>query len=191
MNKTEIIISKVANLPTKYGNFKVQAFKEKDKEHLALFTENLCDSPLTRIHSECLTGDTLGSLKCDCGEQLDHALKMIGQSDCGLLIYLKQEGRNIGLVNKINAYNLQDGGLDTVEANHQLGFEADQRDYNIAEFILEYLGVKEIKLLTNNPKKLTSLKNIKIVERIPIIIEANKYNENYLKVKKLKAGHLL
>ena len=183
-------ISDVANLPTKYGEFLVQAFKEGEKEHLAIFTKDIPSTPVVRVHSECLTGDTLGSLKCDCGEQLQSALALIAKEG-GVLIYHRQEGRNIGLLNKINAYALQDRGLDTVEANHQLGFEADERTYGIVEVILEHFGLKKIKLLTNNPTKIKSLKGIEIVERIPIKIEPNPHNEKYLKTKKEQMGHLL
>ena len=189
-NKMRINISNIANLPTKYGNFKIQSFREGVKEHLVIFKEPLGKTPIVRIHSECLTGDTIGSLKCDCGDQLQFALKMIGKKG-GMVIYLRQEGRDIGLLNKVNAYALQDAGYDTVEANHQLGFEADERNYEIVDIILHHFKIKQIKLLTNNPKKLTSLKNIEIVERIPIIIEPNKYNEDYLKTKKEEMGHLL
>ena len=183
-------ISSIANLPTKYGNFKIQSFKEDEKEHLVIFTENMPEIPLVRIHSECLTGDALGSLKCDCGEQLEYALKEINQNG-GMVIYLRQEGRGIGLFNKVNAYYLQDMGLDTVEANHQLGFEADMRDFSIVEDILKHFNIEKIKLLTNNPKKEFAFKNIKVVERIPIKIKPNPYNKNYLKTKKEKMGHLL
>jgi GTP cyclohydrolase II len=183
-------ISKVANLPTKYGNFKIQSFKENEKEHLVIFTENLPKIPTVRIHSECLTGDALGSLKCDCGEQLEFALKEI-QKKGGMVIYLRQEGRGIGLFNKVNAYALQDKGLDTVEANHQLGFEADLRDFSIVEKILEHFNINEIELLTNNPKKEFAFKNIKVKKRIPIIIKPNPFNKNYLKTKKEKLGHKL
>jgi GTP cyclohydrolase II len=137
-----------------------------------------------------LTGDAIGSLKCDCRDQLEYALKAINTKG-GMVIYLRQEGRNIGLLNKTNAYALQDMGLDTVQANHQLGFKTDERSYEVVEFILEHFGIKKIKLLTNNPKKIESLENIEIVERLPIIIEANKYNKNYLKTKKEQMGHLL
>ena len=183
-------ISKIASLPSKYGNFKIQSFKEKEKEHLVIFTENLPQIPIVRIHSECLTGDALGSLKCDCGDQLQYALKLINEKG-GMVIYLRQEGRGIGLFNKVNAYNLQDQGLDTVEANHQLGFEADMRDFSIVEKILNHFNIKKIKLLTNNPKKIFSFKNIEVVERIPIKTKPNPYNEKYLKTKKEKLGHLL
>jgi len=185
-----IDISKIATLPTKYGTFKIQAFKEEEKEHLALFTDDLSDTPIVRVHSECLTGDALGSIKCDCGEQLHFALKLIA-SEGGMLIYHRQEGRNIGLLNKVNAYALQDQGYNTVEANHQLGFSADERTYEIVEFILNHYGIKKLKLLTNNPKKIESLVGIEIVERLPIQIKANPYNEAYLKTKKEELGHLL
>jgi len=183
-------ISEIANLPTKYGNFKIQSFIEKNKEHLAIFTENMPENPIIRIHSECLTGDALGSLKCDCGEQLESALELINEKG-GMVIYLRQEGRGIGLFNKVNAYALQDKGFDTVEANHQLGFEADIRDFSIVEEILNHFNIKKIKLLTNNPQKVFSFKNIEIIERIPIKIKPNPYNEFYLKTKKEKLGHIL
>jgi len=185
-----IAISNIANLPTKYGEFKIQSFQEGAKEHLVIFKEPIKDTPLVRVHSECLTGDTLGSLKCDCGEQLDFALKSISKEG-GMVIYLRQEGRNIGLLNKVNAYALQDIGLDTVEANHQLGFGADERSYEIVEFILNHFGINSIRLLTNNPKKIESLKNIEIKERIPIIIKSNPHNKKYLKTKKEQMGHML
>jgi len=185
-----IDISKIATLPTKYGTFKIQAFKENEKEHLAIFTDELSETPIVRVHSECLTGDALGSVKCDCGEQLHAALELIAKEG-GMLIYHRQEGRNIGLLNKVNAYALQDQGYDTVAANHQLGFSADERTYEIVEFILEYFGIKKLKLLTNNPKKIESLGSIEIVERLPIQITPNPHNEGYLKVKKEQMGHLL
>jgi len=189
-----IEISNIATLPTKHGTFQIQAFKEIDicKEHLAIFTSNLStlDEPLVRVHSECLTGDALGSLKCDCGEQLDFALEKIYQEG-GMLIYHRQEGRNIGLLNKVNAYALQDKGLNTVEANHQLGFRADERTYEIVEFILKHFGISKLQLLTNNPSKIENLKDIEITARIPIIIEPNKYNKDYLQTKKEQMGHIL
>lgn len=187
--KVNIEISKVANLPTKFGNFKIKAYKENDKEHLAIFSSNLSEPLNLRIHSECLTGDALGSRKCDCGEQLEAALKYIANNG-GMVIYLRQEGRNIGLLNKVNAYNLQDLGLDTIEANHQLGFKADERTYEMVDFILDDFGIKSVNLLTNNPLKLSSIK-AKIVSRIPIQIEANKYNKDYLHIKKEQMGHML
>jgi GTP cyclohydrolase II len=192
MNNIEI--SNIATLPTKHGTFKIQAFKEQtnEKEHLAIFTANLheIEAPIVRVHSECLTGDALGSSKCDCGEQLDLALQTIAKEG-GLVIYHRQEGRNIGLLNKVNAYALQDTGLDTVEANHQLGFRADERTYEVVEFMLHHLKLKKLKLLTNNPKKIESLGSIEIVERLPIKIASNPHNVDYLKVKKEQMGHLL
>ncbi len=188
MNNIEI--SQIAILPTKYGTFNIQAFKEKDKEHLAIFSDNLCDTPIVRVHSECLTGDALASVKCDCGEQLAFAQELIGKEG-GMIIYHRQEGRNIGLLNKVNAYALQDKGFDTVEANHQLGFKADERTYEVVEFILKYFGITKLKLLTNNPRKIESLGEIEIVKRLPIQITPNPHNEGYLKVKKDQMGHLL
>ncbi len=136
---------------------------------MALFTDDLSDEPIVRVHSECLTGDALGSVKCDCGEQLHFAQALIAKEG-GMIIYHRQEGRNIGLLNKVNAYALQDGGLDTVAANHQFGFKADERTYEVVEFILKHFGIKKLKLLTNNPTKIDSLPDIKIIERIPIQI---------------------
>jgi len=180
----------MANLPTKFGQFKIQSFIEDEKEHLVIFKEPFGDTPLVRVHSECLTGDALGSLKCDCGEQLQTALKLINENG-GMVIYLRQEGRGIGLFNKVNAYHLQDKGADTIEANHQLGFEADMRNFDIVTKILKHFNISKIKLLTNNPKKLSEIKEIEIIERIPIKVEANQFNEKYLKTKKEKMGHLL
>jgi GTP cyclohydrolase II len=185
----KIDISQIAKLPTRHGEFLIQAFKEGEKEHLVIFKEPLDGVPIVRVHSECLTGDALGSLKCDCGEQLNYALSAISKEG-GMVIYLRQEGRNIGLLNKVNAYALQDEGLDTVEANHQLGFSADERSYEMVEYVLGYFGIKKIRLLTNNPRKIESLEGVEIVERLPIIVEANEYNKNYLKTKKAKMGHL-
>ena len=188
-----IEISEVANLPSRFGNFKVKAFKEacRDgcKEHLVIYKENLEETPIVRIHSECLTGDAIGSLKCDCRDQLEYALKLAEETN-GMVIYLRQEGRNIGLLNKINAYALQDPGLNTIEANHQLGFEADQRTYEVVPYILKHFGIKKIRLLTNNPHKIASLKDIEVVERVPIIMDSNVHNEDYLDVKKDEMGHL-
>lgn len=185
-----IEISKIAILPTKYGSFNIQAFKEHDKEHLAIFTDTLSDTPIIRIHSECLTGDAIGSVKCDCGEQLAFSQSYIAKHG-GMIIYHRQEGRNIGLLNKVNAYALQDEGYNTIEANHQLGFKADERTYEIVEFILEHFGIKKLKLLTNNPSKAKSLKKVNICEILPIIMTPNPHNEAYLQVKKEQMGHLL
>ncbi len=185
----KIDISRIAKLPSEYGEFLIQAFKEGEKEHLVIFREPFGEVPIVRVHSECLTGDALGSKKCDCGEQLHFALRTISQKG-GMVIYLRQEGRNIGLLNKVNAYALQDEGLDTVEANHQLGFEADERSYEMVEYVLNYFKIKKIRLLTNNPRKIESLEGIEITERLPIIVEANPHNRDYLRTKKAKMGHL-
>ncbi|MDF1874265.1 GTP cyclohydrolase II [Sulfurimonas sp. SAG-AH-194-I05] len=189
-----IEISNIANLPSRFGTFKVKAFKEPCadgcKEHLVIYKENLQDVPTVRIHSECLTGDAIGSLKCDCRDQLEYALEFIERTN-GMVIYLRQEGRNIGLLNKINAYALQDNGLNTIEANHQLGFEADERTYEIVPYILNHFKIEKIKLLTNNPHKINSLAGIEVVERVPIIMDSNEHNSDYLDVKKDDMGHLL
>ena len=185
-----IEISQVANLPSKFGDFKVKAFKEGNKEHLVIYKDKLDEIPVVRVHSECLTGDAIGSLKCDCRDQLEYALTMASQTN-GMVIYLRQEGRNIGLLNKINAYALQDSGLNTIEANHQLGFNADERTYEVVTFILHHFNIHKIKLLTNNPDKVKSISDIEVVERIPIIMESNEYNKSYLNIKKDQMGHLL
>ena len=185
-----IEISEVAKLPSRFGDFKVKAFKEGEKEHLVIYHEPLSQTPIVRVHSECLTGDAIGSLKCDCRDQLEYALSLASQ-EAGMVIYLRQEGRNIGLLNKINAYALQDQGYNTIEANHQLGFGADERTYEVVTFILEHFGVKQIKLLTNNPNKINSISGVEIVERIPIIMDANEHNEGYLGIKRDQMGHMI
>ena len=185
-----ITISEVANLPSRFGNFNVKAFKEGEKEHLVIYAKKLEAEPIVRVHSECLTGDALGSLKCDCRDQLEYALKLINEQ-AGMVIYLRQEGRNIGLLNKINAYALQDKGLNTIEANHQLGFAADERTYEVVTFILNYFKIEKIKLLTNNPDKINSISGIEIIERVPIIMKPNEFNEGYLDIKRDEMGHLL
>ena len=185
-----ISISDSANLPSRFGSFQVKAFQEGHKEHLAIYTDPMPSTPIVRIHSECLTGDAIGSLKCDCRDQLEYALQTIAEHG-GMVIYLRQEGRNIGLLNKINAYALQDKGFNTIEANHQLGFSADERTYEIVTTILHHFDIHRIKLLTNNPEKIRSLEGIEIIERLPIIIDPNTHNEAYLKVKKDQMGHLL
>ena len=186
--------SKIANLPTKYGKFDVKAYKDGIQEHLAIMSKNFqnIETPLVRIHSECLTGDSIGSLKCDCNNQLNLALQLISKEG-GLVIYHRQEGRNIGLVNKINAYNLQDQGFNTIDANLILGFKEDERNYDAIELILKDLNIKKIKLITNNPKKIEFIENcdIKIVERIPSITKVNQYNQDYLQTKKEHLGHIL
>ena len=189
-----IIQSNIANLPTQYGKFKIKAYKDGNQEHLAIMSQDFenIDAPYVRIHSECLTGDTLGSLKCDCQNQLDLSLKFIAQEG-GLVIYHRQEGRNIGLVNKVNAYALQDQGRNTIQANLELGFGEDDRDYSIVGHIFKDLGVKKLKLITNNPKKIEYVESlgIEITERIPAITKSNKYNEGYLLTKKEQMGHIL
>lgn len=186
--------STIANLPSQYGHFKVKAYKEGCQEHLAIFTEDFehQDTPIVRIHSECLTGDTFGSIKCDCNKQLHKALELIAVQG-GLVIYHRQEGRNIGLVNKINAYALQDQGRNTIEANVELGFAPDERTYDVVKEVFNDFGLTKIRLLTNNPSKMVIVENlnVEIVERIPIIIDSNPYNENYLKTKKEHMGHFL
>lgn len=189
-----IIQSNIANLPTKYGKFKIKAYKDGNQEHLAIMSQDFenIDAPYVRIHSECLTGDTLGSLKCDCQNQLDLSLKFIALEG-GLVIYHRQEGRNIGLVNKVNAYALQDQGRNTIQANLELGFGEDDRDYSIVGHIFKDLGVKKLKLITNNPKKIEYVESlgVEIVERIPAITKSNEYNEGYLLTKKEQMGHIL
>ncbi|WP_138418931.1 bifunctional 3,4-dihydroxy-2-butanone-4-phosphate synthase/GTP cyclohydrolase II [Aquibacillus sediminis] len=185
------------NLPTEYGQFKLAAYTEEftGKEHLALYKGefNHDDPVLVRIHSECLTGDVFGSHRCDCGPQLEQALKEIEEAGEGVLVYMRQEGRGIGLLNKLKAYKLQEQGFDTVEANHQLGFEDDLRDYAVSAQILKDLGIKKLQLLTNNPRKLASMSDygLEVVERKSIQIPANKSNEVYLKTKVAKLNHLL
>jgi 3,4-dihydroxy 2-butanone 4-phosphate synthase/GTP cyclohydrolase II len=184
-------------MPTKYGHFKLHAYRVKTtgQEHLALVKGEISsDIPiLCRVHSSCLTGDVLGSLRCDCGEQLHAAMQAIEKEGRGVLLYLNQEGRGIGLLNKLKAYKLQEEGLDTVEANLQLGFAPDERDYGIGAQILRDLGVRKIRLLTNNPKKRVGLEgyDLEIVENVPIVIPANPHNACYLATKKTKLGHIL
>ena len=186
-----------SKLPTRWGEFNIHAFEDpfKGKEHVAI-TMGDCNSGeplLLRIHSECLTGDAFGSLRCDCGEQLDQALKMISERKRGAILYLRQEGRGIGLVNKIRAYNLQDQGADTVEANEQLGFGADMRDYSICGPMLKHIGVKSVILMTNNPRKIKALENmgIEVSGRASIETERNPHNSRYLSTKSGKLGHYL
>ncbi len=186
-----------ANLPTKWGNFNIFAYSEQhdnQQPHIALVH---IDADVTgvvpvRIHSECITGDLFGSRRCDCGEQFEASMNII-QASRGVMIYLRQEGRGIGLINKLEAYNLQDVGYDTIEANVHLGFEPDERDFNIAIDILDDLNIKQIELITNNPEKISAIDHskIKLVKRIPLIIPSKRENEQYLKVKQDIMGHLL
>ncbi|TDU32064.1 GTP cyclohydrolase II [Panacagrimonas perspica] len=185
-----------ARLPTPFAEFRVQVFGSADgKEHVVMALGDLetGDAPLVRIHSECLTGDALFSLRCDCGFQLEAALAAIAKAGCGAVLYLKQEGRGIGLGNKIRAYALQDQGSDTVEANHQLGFPADAREYDLAVQLLKELGLARIRLMTNNPRKHDALvrDGIEIVERVPLQSGRNPHNEAYLRAKADKLGHWL
>ncbi len=185
-----------ARLPTRWGDFTIYGFKdlEADKEHVALTLGDInLDDPLPcRIHSECLTGDCLFSLRCDCGPQLEFAMQHIAETGRGLILYLRQEGRGIGLLNKLKAYALQDSGSDTVEANVQLGFEPDSREYQICKPMLDFFDIRNVKLLTNNPAKVNALQDmgIEVSEIIPIHTGANPHNETYLAVKIDKLGHM-
>lgn len=187
----------IAKLPTRFGNFHVVAFyNNKDKkEHAAVLKGDVIGKSdvTTRIHSECLTGDGFGSLRCDCRDQLTSSLQKIEELGQGLLIYLRQEGRGIGFANKIKAYALQDQGYDTIEADKILGFSGDERDYHIAAHILDTLKITSVKLMTNNPKKIADLKRhgVTVTDRIPLIIPPNQYDRSYLETKQFKAGHLL
>ena len=187
----------VAKIPSEYGDFKMHVYENivDGKEHIALVKGewNQDEAILVRVHSECLTGDVFGSFRCDCGPQLEQALKNIEEAGKGVLLYMRQEGRGIGLINKIKAYALQEEGMDTVEANEHLGFKADARDYGVGAQILHSLGVRKMILMTNNPKKRVGINSygLEVVDTQSIEIQANKHNESYLKTKKDKMGHLL
>ena len=197
--KTDSLIEEIVrvNMPTKYGQFKLVAFQEKNtsNEHLALikgeWKEN--EPVLVRVHSSCFTGDILGSLRCDCGDQLHKAMQMVEANGSGIILYMNQEGRGIGLVNKLKAYKLQEDGMDTVEANLHLGFPMDKRDYGVGAQMLRYLGVTRLKLISNNPRKRAGLSGygLEIAETIPIQIPSNPHNQHYLKTKRDKLGHEL
>ncbi len=199
MEEKETLVERVVEtkMPTRYGDFKMFGFINKlnGEHHVALVKGEINEKNevLTRVHSECLTGDALGSKRCDCGEQYDAAMKRIAEEGCGILLYMRQEGRGIGLINKLKAYSLQDKGFDTVEANEMLGFPADMRSYDVAAAILKDLGVSKVNLMTNNPRKIDGLERygIEIVNRVPIKMNHNEKNEFYLQTKKEKLGHIL
>jgi len=197
--KKEKLVKKISEVdfPNKFGEFKLSLYEESIKKlhHLAIFKGEINPNKpvLVRVHSECLTGDVFGSARCDCGDQKDEAMRMIEKDGNGVLLYLRQEGRGIGLKHKIRAYKLQDNGFDTVEANHELGFKADLREYGIGAQILKDLGVKKMRLITNNPQKIIGLSgyDLEVVERIPLIIPIKKHNKKYMQTKKDKMGHLI
>jgi 3,4-dihydroxy 2-butanone 4-phosphate synthase/GTP cyclohydrolase II len=197
--QTEKLVERVVSvrLPTEYGEFKAVAYREllTDKQHLAVVKGDVRgkEGVLVRVHSECLTGDVLHSLRCDCGEQLEQALLQIGAEGTGVLLYMAQEGRGIGLLNKLRAYELQEHGLDTVEANVELGFPADSREYGIGYQILADLGLTTIRLLTNNPRKMEGIESygLTVVEQVPIEVPPNDENRDYLAAKREKLGHTL
>jgi len=190
-------IAAIAELPSRFGHFHIFAFynNRDDKEHVAVVQGDVTDAEdvPVRVHSECLTGDVLGSLRCDCRDQLETALRLIGKMERGILLYLRQEGRGIGLVNKIRAYGLQEHGYDTVDANLALGFRDDERDYSVAAHMLESLHVKSIRLITNNPRKIEELtqNGVRVNGRISHVMPANEYNRFYLETKAIKSGHLI
>lgn len=192
-----VVFVAASQLPTPFGVFIMHGFLEEatGKEHVALTFGDVADGApvLGRLHSECLTGDALFSLRCDCGFQLEAALRAIAHEGRGVLLYLRQEGRGIGLLNKIRAYELQDGGADTVEANERLGFGADQRDYAICLPMLDHLGISQLKLMTNNPRKVKALGDmgINVATRVPLQIDHNPHNQKYLATKAGKLGHML
>ena len=206
---TELLVERIEQdlaMPTQFGEFSMHLFRSKvdGKEHIALTrgvapTENgagpaaLAEPAFVRVHSECMTGDILHSLRCDCGPQLETAMKILGQQEVGVLLYLRQEGRGIGLANKLKAYHLQDQGMDTVEANRALGFSDDLREYGIGAQILHFLGVRQMKLLTNNPKKIHGMAGygMEVLDQLPLVIEPNPINAKYLETKRVRMGHLL
>ena len=190
-------IAAIADLPSRFGDFQVVAFynNRDDKEHAAFVHGDVgeAEDVPVRVHSECVTGDAIGSLRCDCRDQLESSLKEIGEMDRGVLLYMRQEGRGIGFTNKIRAYGLQDHGYDTVEANEALGFRDDEREYSVAAHMIESLKIKSVRLMTNNPRKIEDLTRhgIPVTERIPVVIPPNANNRFYLETKALKSGHLI
>ncbi|MNJ95898.1 GTP cyclohydrolase-2 [compost metagenome] len=195
-SEVELDYAASCELPTPWATFRLHAFVEPatGKEHVAITLGDVADGEpvLARIHSECLTGDGLFSLRCDCGPQLEAALQKIAEEGRGALFYLRQEGRGIGLVNKIRAYQLQDAGADTVEANEALGFKPDQRNYKLCQPMLRHLQISTLRLMTNNPRKIKAMEQlgVKVVERVPLVITRNPFNERYLTTKAAKLGHL-
>lgn len=192
----DVRIAAEARLPSRYGQFRVVGFDPIDgKEHAAVVQGDVRgqEAVPVRVHSECFTGDVMGSLKCDCRDQLEAALDLIASEDRGVVLYLRQEGRGIGLANKIRAYALQDAGLDTVEANHALGFQDDERRYDVAARMIQELGIRSVRLITNNPNKLAGLRalGIEVVDRIPLEMMPNPHNDFYLRTKRDKSGHML
>jgi GTP cyclohydrolase II len=196
-HKVCVRIAAIGELPSRFGDFHIYAFynNRDDKEHAAIVRGDVtgAENVPVRVHSECLTGDAIGSLRCDCRDQLETSLKLIGQMERGVLLYLRQEGRGIGLINKIRAYGLQDHGFDTVQANLALGFRDDEREYSVAAHMLDSLKIKSIQLMTNNPRKIQNLteNGVAVTGRIPVIIPPNPYNEFYLKTKAEKSDHFL
>lgn len=199
MVDTKISISELVNsrIPTEHGDFRLYLFKNSsdNKEHMAFVLGDIKNKPaiLTRVHSECFTGDVLGSIRCDCGEQLNKSLELISKESLGVLIYMRQEGRGIGLTDKLKAYNLQDKGFDTLDANLELGHQADIREYSVTAAIINYLGINSIQLMTNNPAKIEGLKKykVKILGRIPIPPTVNLENQEYLHTKATRMDHIL
>lgn len=191
-----LLRTNTADLPTAFGNFRITAYRDPATglDHVALLRGDVAGTHvLARVHSECLTGDTFGSMRCDCGEQLHEALRRIAEQERGILLYMKQEGRGIGLANKVQSYALQDSGLDTVQANEAMGFPADLRRYDIAAAILHDLGAESVRLLTNNPAKVEELGacGVDVVERVPLLIEPNDSNRRYLEAKRDRMQHIL
>ena len=197
MTKPTAHFEVAARIPTRYGTFQLMLFttSHDDKEHMALVMGDVMnkENVIVRVHSECFTGDVLGSERCDCGEQLDRAMQMVGQARQGVILYLRQEGRGIGLLDKLRAYNLQDEGLDTVEANLRLGHQADERDYTVASLMLKELGVRSLRLITNNPKKINELRGLGVVveQRMPIEVAPRPENLHYLRTKAIRMDHML